>query len=135
LLELLTKRDDSSSAPPEPASPLLPVNTCMGIAVHRESRELVELVLESYPVCIPKGYVLPAKAAEVCSSLGSPPPQGKAARVWAMDGRGEGLRSAEDAPVLHHRGLLCGFARLSLVSRYSSLLASTEPENPGIPRL
>lgn len=50
LLELLAKLVDSSSAPPEPASPLLPLSTCMEIEVCGESRELIELVLESSPI-------------------------------------------------------------------------------------
>lgn len=70
----------------------------------------MEWVLESYPVHsvlsypmhIPKGYVLPANAVEVCSSLGSSPLQCKAVWIWAMGGMGAGLRTAEDAPLLHH---------------------------------
>lgn len=112
-----------SSAPPEPASPLLLLNTCMEIAVCGESRELIELVLEGSPIhslkfsyTYPKGCVLPASAVEVYSSTGSPPVQCKATQTWAVDGMGEGLRRAEDAP-LHHWDLLCCCACFLLVSR------------------
>lgn len=71
VLGLLDKLDLGSSALLEPANPLQHVNIFMQVTVRRESRELIELVLESFPVhsvCIyplriPKVYALPASGA------------------------------------------------------------------------
>lgn len=102
MLGLLGKLDLGSSALLEPASPLLPVNIFMQVTVCKRSRELIELVLESYPV---RSALYVSQRCMRFQQMELPGEPSTAAQscpwVWTVLGMDEGERRAEDALLQH----------------------------------